>query len=88
MSAARHGWAHIRAYCTCGGKLDARSEPPEAAEAVQVAGSACSSEGVVTAGWAATNTLREALQKVAAKGDVGAGGLVELDVDGKPIKAK
>lgn len=31
---ARHGWAHIRAYCTCGGKLDARSEPPEAAEAV------------------------------------------------------
>jgi predicted Zn-dependent peptidase len=30
-------------------------------------------------------TLREALQKVAAKGDVGAGALVELDVDGKVI---
>jgi zinc protease len=30
-------------------------------------------------------TLREALQKLADKGDVGAGGLVELDVDGKPI---
>ncbi|HTL39070.1 MAG TPA: pitrilysin family protein [Kofleriaceae bacterium] len=33
-------------------------------------------------------TLREALQKLAATGDVGAGGLVELDVDGKPIAAK
>ena len=31
-------------------------------------------------------TLREALQELAKKGDVGAGGLVELDVDGRPIK--
>ncbi len=31
-------------------------------------------------------TLREALQALATKGDVGAGGLVELDVDGKPTK--
>jgi zinc protease len=30
-------------------------------------------------------TLREALQRLAEKGDVGAGALVELDVDGKPI---
>ncbi|HSD88546.1 MAG TPA: pitrilysin family protein [Kofleriaceae bacterium] len=30
-------------------------------------------------------TLREALQQLAAKGDVGKGGFVELDVDGKPI---
>lgn len=28
----RTGWAHIRAYCICGSKLDARSEPPDAAE--------------------------------------------------------
>ena len=31
-------------------------------------------------------TLREALQELAKKGDVGPGGLVELDVDGKPVK--
>jgi zinc protease len=31
-------------------------------------------------------TLREALQELASRGDVGAGGLVELDVDGKQIK--
>jgi zinc protease len=31
-------------------------------------------------------TLREALQELASKGDVGAGGLVELDVDGRPVK--
>jgi predicted Zn-dependent peptidase len=31
-------------------------------------------------------TLREALQDLAARGDVGRGGFVELDVDGKPIK--
>ena len=30
-------------------------------------------------------TLREALQELAKKGDVGPGGLVELDVDGKPV---
>lgn len=30
-------------------------------------------------------TLRQALQDLAAKGDVGAGGFVELDVDGKPV---
>ena len=29
-------------------------------------------------------TLREALADLAARGDVGAGGLVELDRDGKP----
>ncbi|HEY5924915.1 MAG TPA: pitrilysin family protein [Kofleriaceae bacterium] len=32
-------------------------------------------------------TLREALVELAKKGDVGAGGLVELDVDGRPIAA-
>ena len=31
-------------------------------------------------------TLREALQDIAQKGDVGAGGFVELDVDGRPLK--
>ena len=31
-------------------------------------------------------TLREALQDVAQKGDVGGGGFVELDVDGRPVK--
>ena len=31
-------------------------------------------------------TLREALQELAKSGGVGAGGLVELDVDGKPVK--
>ena len=31
-------------------------------------------------------TLREALTELAKKGDVGAGGLIELDVDGKPVK--
>jgi predicted Zn-dependent peptidase len=31
-------------------------------------------------------TLREALQDLAKTGNVGAGGLVELDVDGKPVK--
>jgi len=30
-------------------------------------------------------TLREALQDLAKRGDVGPGGLVELDVDGKPV---
>ncbi len=30
-------------------------------------------------------TLREALTELASKGDVGTGGLVELDVDGKPL---
>jgi zinc protease len=30
-------------------------------------------------------TLREALTELATKGDVGAGGFVELDVDGKPV---
>ncbi len=28
----RTGWARIRAYCTCGARLDAMSEPPDAAE--------------------------------------------------------
>jgi zinc protease len=31
-------------------------------------------------------TLREALEDLAKRGDVGPGGLVELDVDGKPIR--
>lgn len=31
-------------------------------------------------------TLREALRELASKGDVGPGGLVELDVDGKPVQ--
>jgi zinc protease len=31
-------------------------------------------------------TLREALQELAARGDVGAGGLIELDVDGSVVK--
>jgi hypothetical protein len=31
-------------------------------------------------------TLREALRDLATRGDVGAGGFVELDVDGKPVK--
>ncbi len=31
-------------------------------------------------------TLREALADLAARGDVGAGGLVELDTDGKPVR--
>ena len=31
-------------------------------------------------------TLREALQDLATRGDVGAGGFVELDVDGRPVK--
>jgi zinc protease len=31
-------------------------------------------------------TLREALADIAARGDVGAGGLVELDTDGVPVK--
>jgi predicted Zn-dependent peptidase len=30
-------------------------------------------------------SLREALAQLAARGDVGAGGLVELDTDGRPI---
>jgi hypothetical protein len=29
-------------------------------------------------------TLREALTELAARGDVGSGGLVELDADGRP----
>ncbi len=33
-------------------------------------------------------TLREALQMLAEKGDVGKGGFVELDVDGKPVKER
>ena len=33
-------------------------------------------------------TLRETLVDLAKRGDVGAGGLIELDVDGKPIPAK
>lgn len=32
MSGKRTGWAHIRAYCICGDRLDARSDPPDAAE--------------------------------------------------------
>ena len=31
-------------------------------------------------------TLREALVELAKSGDVGAGGLVELDVDGNPVR--
>ena len=31
-------------------------------------------------------TLREALSALAARGDLGAGGLVELDADGKPVR--
>lgn len=32
LSAERSGWLHIRSYCICGSKLDARSTPPDAAE--------------------------------------------------------
>jgi hypothetical protein len=31
-------------------------------------------------------TLRESLADLAARGDVGKGGLVELDADGRPVK--
>ena len=31
-------------------------------------------------------TLREALADLAARGDVGAGGLIELDTDGRPLR--
>ena len=31
-------------------------------------------------------TLREALNELAKTGDLGTGGLVELDVDGNPVK--
>jgi hypothetical protein len=31
-------------------------------------------------------TLREALSDLAQRGDVGPGGLVELDTDGRPVR--